>query len=173
MLEVRGAHSEELEAAALCIGAAFAANNRDHFPGVVDWCKGRLTHDTRFAVENTRVAVLDGQVVCAVQIADRQMLLEGLPVLGQWAGSLYIESEVGHISIEALNGQLTLTEEADRATPSIQVRLTHAQTIDPLFGKARHSNLLVKTIGSWEAAVNVLAALFPAREYRWYPKDAL
>src|SRR5690348_12913207 len=80
MLQVRGAYPEELSEAAVCIGAAFANDEPDRVQGVVDWFKQRLTSDTRFAAENTRLAIQDGRIVSVVHIADRQMYVDGVPM---------------------------------------------------------------------------------------------
>lgn len=79
MLEVRGAREDEVDAAALCIGRAFYSEPGD-VRDMADDFKLAMRRDTVYDLENTRVAVLDGQVVSVVQVADRRMWIDGVAV---------------------------------------------------------------------------------------------
>ncbi len=101
MLEVRGAHTEELDAAARCIAAAFT-DNPGELPDLMYAFQRSLTTDTHFAPENTRVAVSGGRVVGVLHIADRRMLIDGAPVrVGfiPWLGVLSDHRRHGYASL--------------------------------------------------------------------------
>ncbi len=79
MLEVRGARSEELDAAAECIGMVFS-ETPEAVREVTESIRSQMSSRTRFDPENTRVAVVDGRVVSVLQISDRHTLVQGVPV---------------------------------------------------------------------------------------------
>ena len=80
MLEVRGARSDEVDAAIECAGRAFGRDDPERVRGMTDFFSRIHKHDPYFRPENSRIAVVDGVVASVVQVFDREILVQGVPV---------------------------------------------------------------------------------------------
>ncbi len=88
-----------------------------------------------------------------------------------WNGCLRVESEAGSAALQIDPGGLRLADEAEAAAPLLSLHLTHAQAVDLLFGQAHLPDLWVESRLPQAEILAGLEALFPPREFRWYPKD--
>lgn len=80
MLEVRGAKPTEVDAAVECAGRAFGRDDAERVRGITDFFSRIHKLDPYFRPDNSRIAVVDGVVASVVQIFDREMLVQGVPV---------------------------------------------------------------------------------------------
>jgi len=80
MLEVRGATPNEVDAAVECAGRAFGRGDADRVRGITEFFAKIHKQDPYFRPENSRVAVVDGVIASVVQVFDREMLIQGVPV---------------------------------------------------------------------------------------------
>ena len=79
MLEVRGARPDEVDAAVAVCAEAFG-DTPEEVAEIGDFFDKIHKQDPGFCPENSRIAVVDGEVVSVVQIFDRQMLIGGTSV---------------------------------------------------------------------------------------------
>ncbi len=89
----------------------------------------------------------------------------------EWEGSIHLDSQAGSVYLRVREGRVSIPP--FDSEPSIRLRLTHAQTIDLLFGQADIPHLWIESSSIPTTTHDVLETLFPNREFRYYPKDAI
>lgn len=87
MLEVRGARADEVDAAIAACAEAFG-DTPGEVADIGKFFDAIHKRDPGFLPENSRVALVDGEIVSVVQIFDRQMLIGGVPVRVGGVGSV-------------------------------------------------------------------------------------
>jgi hypothetical protein len=88
MLEVRGARPNEVDAAIECAGRAFGRDDPDRVRSITEFFSKIHKEDPYFRPDNSRIAVVDGVVASVVQVFDREMLIQGVPVPHGGIGSV-------------------------------------------------------------------------------------